>query len=107
MTVQEWLESTNKYCKEHKVYDIWNIPDNGYKIRYVDTVDTDEHRWYIDAFKVYSITLDDGEHFVGTWEIETLKSEAMSVSDCGSDHILHFVEMEQVPSVSYIIKEEE
>ena len=66
---------------------------------YVSCVGSDEHRWYVLGENVYKVTLDDKDYYVGVWEVETLKSEIMDISDCGN--ILKFYEMEQYTTVSY------
>ena len=104
----ELLEKLNKYCAKNDVYDLDYLSkelDNElnelkqYNFHYVATVDTDEHRWYVLAENVYEVCIDGIKYYIGVWEVETLKSEAMSVSDCGVK--LRFYEMEEYTTVSY------
>lgn len=99
------IEKLNKYCSENEIYDIddlskklWDeLKDVGFK--YVTTVDRYEHRWYVLAENVYSVIIDGEKHYLGVWEVDTLKSECMSVSDCECE--IEFYEMEQFTTVSY------
>lgn len=99
------IEKLNKYCSENEIYDIddlskklWDeLKEVGFK--YVTTVDRDEHRWYVLAENVYSVIIDGEKHYLGVWEVDTLKSECMSVSDCECE--IKFYEMEQFTTVSY------
>lgn len=112
MTITEFIEKLNRYCAENEVYSVEDFSYNdelddeleALGFSEVATVDTDEHRWYVRALNVYSVTIDGVKYFVGVWEVETLKSECMSVSDCGND--LEFFEMEEYTTVSYRPKEE-
>lgn len=103
--IQGLIERLNNYCAENKVgrvndLDLELSSELGqYKLDYVKTVDTDEHRWYVLAENVYRLCVDGKTYYLGTWEVETLKSEAMRVSDCG--HVMKFYEMEEYTTVSY------
>lgn len=107
MTITEFIEKLNRYCYENDVYSVDDfsyddeLDDKLCSLRFsqVATVDTDEHRWYVLALNVYSVTIDGVKYFVGVWEVETLKSERMSVSDC--ENQLVFFEMEEYTTVSY------
>lgn len=103
--LNELIEKLNKYCSENEIYDIddlskklWDeLKEVGFK--YVTTVDRYEHRWYVLAENVYSVIIDGEKHYLGVWEVDTLKSECMSVSDCECE--IEFYEMEQFTTVSY------
>ena len=103
--IQELIELLNNYCTENKIGRVNDLdvePSSElwkYELDYVKTVDTDEHRWYVLAEKVYRVCIDGKTYHLGTWEVETLKSEAMSVSDCGC--VMKFYEMEEYTTVSY------
>lgn len=101
----ELLEKLNKYFAENNIYSLDDLDEElyneleKYNFCYVTTVDTDEHRWYILDENVYEVCIDGIKYYIGVWEVETLKSEAMSVSDCGVK--LRFYEMEEYTTVSY------
>ncbi len=105
MTIQELISKLNEYCKNNNIFDLDCIDGEmaeeleKLKFEYVTSVARDEHRWYVLCNSVYKVSIDDQTYYIGTWEVETIKSECMSVSDCGS--ILKFFEMEQYSTVSY------
>lgn len=105
MTVNELIEKLNRYCAENEVYDVEDIGGDMWEelkrlnFQSVTTVDSDEHRWYVLGLGVYSVTIDGAEFYIGTWEVETVKSERMSVSDC--ENLIKFFEMEKYATVSY------
>lgn len=103
--LNELIEKLNKYCSENEIYDIDDMSKElrdelkAVGFEYVTTVDRDEHRWYVLAENVYSVIVDGEKHYLGVMEVETLKSECMSVSDCECE--IKFYEMEQYTTVSY------
>lgn len=105
MLIEELIEKLNHYCAENKVYDVEDISGDMWdELRQINfhsitTVDSDEHRWYVLGLGVYSVTIGGADFYIGTWEVETIKSEYMTVSDCGN--LIKFFEMEQYTSVSY------
>lgn len=99
MKIKEFIEKLNKYCEEEYIYDIDDIDNCMVSLAYVDTIQRDEHRWYVLAENVYKIILDEEEYFLGVWEVETIKSQEMGLRDC--DNLLKFYEMEQYSKVSY------
>lgn len=105
MTIKELIEKLNRYCTETKVYDLDDIGGDmwdelqKFDFRKITAVDSDEHRWYVLSLNVYGVTIDGSEFYMGVWEVETLKSECMSVSDC--ENMLKFFEMEEYTTVSY------
>lgn len=110
MTINELINKLNDYCKNYDICDIDNISKELYDelesldFDFVQAVEYDEHRWYVLALNVYSVTIDGIKYYIGVWEVETIKSECMSISDCECK--LKFFEMEQFTTVSYRIKEE-
>lgn len=107
MKINEFIEWLNRYCEDNEIYSTDSISDDDRmevelekcRFEYITSVDSDEHRWYVLANNVYSVTLDGCKYYIGTWEVETIKSECMSVSDC--EHILKFIEMEPYTTISY------
>lgn len=72
------------------------------KIKFKDTIMTNEHRWYIVETNVYEFLKDD--ECIGLLaidEVGTLKSEAMSVSDCYVQ--VKAYNVEKIMKPSYII----
>ena len=54
-------------------------------LKFKETIDTDEHRWYILELNVYEFFNSESNESIGFLAIEevgTLKSEYMSVEDC-------------------------
>lgn len=105
MTIQELINKLNTYCKDNDIYSMDDCDEEicdelkSLNFKYVASVDRDEHRWYILSENVYEVSIGNKTYYIGTWEVETLKSECMSVSDCGCR--LNFFEMEQYTTVSY------
>lgn len=109
MSIKEFVEKINAYCKEHGIYEVCDLENEdiyedlqALNFHFITSVDSDEHRWYVLADNVYGVTIDGKDYYIGTWEVETLKSECMTVADC--DCVLEFVEMEQYTTVSYRCK---
>lgn len=109
MDFKELIEKLNKYCSENEIYDLEDIGGqmqqelDNVDFHYVTTVDRDEHRWYVLAENVYAVFIEGKNYYMGVWEVETLKSERMSISDCMCD--IEFYEMEEYTTVSYRRKE--
>lgn len=105
MTIQELIDKLNTYCKDNDIYSLDDFDEEmddelkNFKFEYITSVDRDEHRWYVLCNSVYKVSIDNNTYYIGTWEVETIKSECMSVSDCGCR--LKFFEMEQYTTVSY------
>lgn len=104
-TIEEYINKLNKYCAEHDICDIedtYEYPELNElvdKLEYIESIERDEHRWYVLALNAYKVSLDGADYFVGVWEVETLKSECMSVNDCGIK--LDFFEMKEVITTTY------
>lgn len=100
LNIKEFIEKLNAHCEEEYIYSIDDIDNEYYKkLKWVAKLGTDEHRWYILEENVYEVNIDDVDYYLGVWEVGTLKSEAMSVSDC--DVILEFYEMERYSKTTY------
>lgn len=52
-------------------------------IRFVETLSTDEHRWYILEENVYNVNVEGKDYYFGILEIGSLKSESMGIEDTG------------------------
>lgn len=107
--IKNLIEMLNNVCEENQIYDIDFLPEEIYEqlkeydFKLVATLDRDEYRWHVLANNVYSVCIDGTMYFIGVWEVETLKSESMSISDC--ENILNFCEMEEFTTVSYRVKD--
>jgi len=104
MTRQEF-EAIVKEVNEAKCYSVYQVEDVctlfiAAKPKLVAKgLDVDKHRWYEITTDVYKI----GEWFIGICGASDLFSEQMSYSDAEIETIAF--EMEEVPSVSYRIKQ--
>lgn len=83
----EFIEKLKKEVK--KYYSMEELIDEHYEeedyknISFVETLSTDEHRWYILEENVYKVKINSIEYYFGIWEVGSLKSEGMSISDTG------------------------
>lgn len=104
-SIGEFIDVMNQYLHDEEVYSLDDTSieiDNLLKdvnFKFITSVDSDEHRWYVLTKNVYSVEINGFEYYVGAWEVETIKSEAMTVSDC--EYELTLVEMEKYPTYSY------
>jgi len=94
MTVKEIVDQINaaKLCTRPTLEDT-NIDMTD--CVHVDTVDRDEHRWYVNATNVYKM----GDEFFGIHGAIQLLSEDMGFNDCAV--VCEAFEMESVPSKTY------
>ena len=92
-TIKELIDQINEARLDtpHKVEDIIDMDG----IEVVTTVDTDEHRWYVNGTVVFKA----GNEFFGVRGPVSLKSESSSWADICAE--CEAFEMEQVPSVTY------
>lgn len=104
-SIDEFIDVMNQHLHSEEIYSLDDVSseiDNllkDVKFTYITSVDSDEHRWYVLTENVYGVEINGFEYYVGVWEVETIKSEAMTVEDC--EHELTFVEMEKYPTYSY------
>lgn len=106
MTVQELIDMLNTYCIKNSICSVSEelyveMEDllKSINFEYVASVDHDEHRCYVLSEDVYKISIDGRTYYIGTWEVATLKSKSISVSDCR--YYIEFFEMEPYTTVSY------
>lgn len=108
MKIQELIEDLNAYCKANDIYCIDDLGEELYQMlknhrfKFVTTLGRDEHRWYVLDENVYELSIDGKTYYLGVWEVETIKSECMTVRDC--ECVLSFCEMEKYTTVSYRVK---
>lgn len=76
--------------------DIFDEVEKILHAREIDTIDHEEHRWYVEATKVYKV----GDEYLGVNGPVRLKSESMMWSDLDDVECDAF-EMEAVPSITY------
>lgn len=106
--IKEMIKWLNEYCSENSVFYADDIGGElrdkleEYNFKFVDTVERDEHRWYILAMNVYRLDINELAYFIGCWELETVMSEDMNVNDVGC--IVKFFEMEPYTTISYRVK---
>lgn len=50
-------------------------------IDFVETLSTDERRWYVMEENVYKVNINNKIYYFGVWEVGMLKSECMNVED--------------------------
>lgn len=104
-SIGEFIDVMNQYLHNEEIYSLDDVSSEINNIledvnfKFITYVDYDEHRWYVLTKNVYSVKINDDEYYVGVWEVETIKSEAMTVDDC--EHEITFVEMEKYPTYSY------
>jgi hypothetical protein len=83
------------YCSPHYIYDeIDELDEKDFQC--IETVDYDEHRWYIIATKVFKTRCNE---FFGVRGVFSKKSETMCIEDCNVECFAF--EMEEVPTVTY------
>lgn len=84
MTFLEKLkEEVKKFYRMDDLLDEHYNEDFYKDISFVETLSTDEHRWYIVEENVYKILFDGKEYYFGINEVGSLKSEEMTAEDTG------------------------
>ena len=79
--VENLKEEVKKYCRMDDLLDEHYNEKIYENIDFVETLSTDEHRWYILEENVYKITTKNEEYYFGVWEVGSLKSESMTAED--------------------------
>ena len=96
--MQEFLEKlkeeVKKYYRMDDLLDEHYNEENYKNIEFVETLSTDEHRWYIVEENVYKLKTDEKDYFFGVYEVGTLKSESMEVED--TYHNMEMFEVEKI-----------
>ncbi len=83
----EFIEKLKEEVKNY--YRMDDLLDEHYKeeiykdIDFIETLNTDEHRWYILEENVYKVKINDEDYYFGIVEVGSLKSESMCASDTG------------------------
>lgn len=72
-------------------------------IEFIETLSTDEHRWYILEENVYKVKINNEDYYFGIWEVGTLKSEEMTASDTGVT--MEMFEVEKIVKKTFRRKE--
>lgn len=81
--IEKLKEEVKKFYRMDDLLDE-HYNEEGYKdIKFVETLSTDEHRWYILEENVYKVTTEDKEYYFGVLEVGSLKSEMMTAEDTG------------------------
>lgn len=91
-------------CLENFI-DKYNTALENIDFKYVETLDSDEHRWYIISTVIYEVIKDNNSlGYIGISEVTTLKSETSSYEDLYID--IEAFEVKKVLKESFeIIKE--
>lgn len=76
-------EEVKKYYSMDELIDEHYEDENYQNIRFVETLNTDEHRWYILEENVYKVKINSVDYYFGILEVGSLKSEEMCISDTG------------------------
>lgn len=99
----EFIEKLKKEVKDYyRMDDLLDehYEEEGYKdIEFIETLSTDEHRWYILEENVYKVKIDKKDCYFGIVEVGSLKSESMCASDTGVT--MKLFEVEKIMKVSF------
>lgn len=104
-SIGEFIDIMNQYLHNEEVYNLNNVSSEinnlleDVNFSFIQSMNFNEHRWYVLTRNVYSVEINANEYYVGVWEVEILKNESMTVEDC--EHEFTFVEMEKYPTYSY------
>lgn len=97
--IEKLKEEVKNYYRMDDLLDE-HYKEEGYKdIEFVETLSTDEHRWYILEENVYKVKIDEKDYYFGIWEVGSLKSEGMCASDTGVT--MELFEVEKIMKVSF------
>lgn len=83
----EFIEKLKEEVKNY--YRMDDLLDEHYEeerykdIDFVETLSTDEHRWYILEENVYRVKINNEDYYFGIIEVGSLKSEGMCACDTG------------------------
>ena len=79
--IEKLKEEAKKYARMCDLLDE-HYEEDGYKdIEFVETLSTDEHRWYILEENVYKAKVNGKDYYFGVWEVGSLKIESMTPED--------------------------
>lgn len=81
--IEKLKEEVKNYYRMDDLLDEHYEEEKYKDIDFVETLSTDEHRWYILEKNVYKVKIDNKDYYFGIIEVGSLKSESMSVSDTG------------------------
>lgn len=108
LTFTELVDELNSLSIQQKSYDwptdipedLWDTFIEGQYKHIATDLDIETHRWY--DVKTVVLLLKRYNKFLGIRVVGTVYSEGMSLNDCM--HIFRFMEMEEVPTTTYIPK---
>lgn len=102
--IKKIKEEAKKYARMEDLLDE-HYEEDGYKdIEFVETLSTDEHRWYILEENVYKAKVDGKDYYFGVWEVGSLKSETMSAEDTCVN--IEIFEVEKITKETFKRKED-
>lgn len=102
--IEKLKEEAKKYARMCDLLDE-HYGEDGYKnIEFVETLSTDEHRWYILEENVYKAKVNDEDYYFGVWEVGSLKSESMTAEDTYFE--IEVFEVEKITKETFKRKEQ-
>lgn len=101
--IRKLKEEIQKYSRMEDFLDEHYNEEEYENIYFVETLSTDEYRWYILENNVYKIKVDSEDYYFGICEVGTLKSESMDVSD--TYHKMEMFEVEKIVRETFRKKE--
>lgn len=97
--IENLKKEAEKYARMDDLLDE-HYGEEGYKdVEFVETLSTDEHRWYILEENVYKVKIDGEDYYFGVWEVGSLKSESMTAEDTGCE--IEVFEVEKVTKETF------
>ena len=92
--IEKLQEEMKNYARMDGLLDEHYKEENYKDIEFVETLSTDEHRWYILEDNVYKIKTTSGDYYFGVCEVGSLKSEQMTAED--TYHKMEMFEVEKI-----------
>lgn len=101
--IKKLKEEVKSYYRMDDLLDEHYKEENYNSIDFVETLSTDEHRWFILEKNVYKVKIDNKDYFFGILEVGSLKSEEMCASDTGAT--MKLFEVEKITKETFRRKE--
>lgn len=79
--LEKLKEEVKKYGRMDDLLDEHYQEEEYENIDFVETLSTDERRWYVMEENVYKVNINNKIYYFGVWEVGMLKSECMNVED--------------------------
>ncbi len=97
--IEKLKEEVKKFYRMDDLLDEHYGEENYDNIKFVETLSTDEHRWYILEDNVYKATINGEDYYFGINEVGCLKSEEMTAEDTCCN--MEFFEVEKIVKESF------